>query len=281
MLLRKETFLTAILLLAAPLLQAKATESSIGNELGKFREIPSAQRGAEAVKIAADIRTLPAGLPKLKLADGLVHLVTEGDLGKEAIQAAADALAEALTGNPLPAKNDNVPMPYSDLASLVRYEHVTTSLNDPLYIRASQQLADQEKEIEKADFTLKDMKGKKVTLSELRGKIVLVNFWATWCAPCRNEMAALDSIYTHLESHGLVVLSITNEEPFKVASFLGASHYHPPVLLDPGGKTASLYHITGIPKSFVFNREGKLTGVAIDERTGQQFLRMLQDAGLQ
>jgi thiol-disulfide isomerase/thioredoxin len=141
-------------------------------------------------------------------------------------------------------------------------------------------LADQDAEVEKADFTLKDLHGKKWTLSELRGKIVMVNFWATWCAPCRLEMGELDRLYTFFEPQGLVILSITDEDGFKVNSFLGGSTYHPPILLDPGGSVHKLFHIEGIPRTFLFNRDGKLLSVAIDQRTLRQFLAMLQKTDL-
>jgi thiol-disulfide isomerase/thioredoxin len=267
--------LTAALLLAAPLLHANVSESSINKQLGGLRAVPDAQRPAAAKQIAADIRTLPAGKSKLQCADGLVHLVTEGDLGADTVQAAADALSEALAGSPVPAKGDDPPMPYMDLARLVRYEHVTATLNDPLYAKALEKLKKEEEEIQKADFTLKDMHGKKYTLSELKGKIVMVNFWATWCGPCRMEMNSLDWFYTKFAPQGLVILSITSEDPFKVASFLGPINYHPPVLLDQGGKVSNLFHVTGVPKTFLFGRDGKLLDVAIDARTGKQFAQML------
>jgi peroxiredoxin len=171
-------------------------------------------------------------------------------------------------------------MPYMDVAKLVRYEHVNTDLKDPLLDKAAQILAANDAEIEKVDFTLKDLHGKKYTLSELRGKIVLVNFWATWCPPCRAEMPDLDAIYTHFQSQGLVILSLSDEDPFKVSSFISPTNYHPPVLLDTGGKIAKQLHVDGIPKTFVFDREGKLVAQSIDMRTQHQFLMMLAAAGL-
>jgi peroxiredoxin len=172
-------------------------------------------------------------------------------------------------------------MPYFDLARLARYEHVAVSLDDPLYKKANDILAANEADIAKADFTLKDLHNKKWTLSELRGKIVLVNFWATWCPPCRVELPALDAIYTHFQSQGLVVLSISDENPYTVGSFLAPANYHPPVLIDSSGAVHKQFHITGIPQTFVFDRDGKLVAVAIDECTMQQFLGMLAQAGLQ
>jgi peroxiredoxin len=270
----------AFAVLATPLLHAQATEASITNQLKTLRAVPAAQRPAATIKIAEDIRTLPPGLPKLKLADGLSHLATEGDPGQQALQAVADTLSQALSESPLPAKGEQPPMPYMDLAKLVRFEHVTTDLKDPLLTKADQILAANDAEIEKADFTLKDLHGKKFTLSELRGKIVLVNFWATWCPPCRLEMPDLDAIYTHFQSQGLVVLSLSDEDAFKVNSFVIQGGYHPPVLLDTGGKVAKEFHVDGIPQSFVFDREGKLVAQSIDMRTQHQFLMMLAKAGL-
>ncbi|MGA2084742.1 MAG: TlpA disulfide reductase family protein [Terracidiphilus sp.] len=276
----RRTFSAAAILLAAPLLYSQASESAIARQIGNLRSVPTAQRPEATIKIATDIRTLPAGPDKLKLADSLAHLVTEGDQGIAALQAVADALSQALAESPVPVKGDNPPEPYLELASLVRYESVTTSLKDPLLAKASQVLVANDADVEKADFTLKDLHGKKVTLSELRGKIVMVNFWATWCSPCRLEMPDLDKIYTHFQPQGLVVLAITDEDAFKVNSFIAPMGYHPPVLIDTGGAVHKLFHIQGIPKTFLFNRDGKLIGETIDQCTGLQFLKMLSKTDL-
>jgi len=167
-----------------------------------------------------------------------------------------------------------------DLAKLARYEQIATDFKDPLLTKADEILAADDADVEKADFTLKDLNGKKVTLSALRGKIVLVNFWATWCPPCRKEMPDLDLIYTHYQAQGLVIVSLTDEDPFKVNSFIGQAGYHPPVLLDSGGKVAKQFHVDGLPKTFVFDRDGKLVAQSIDMRTQHQFFVMLAKAGL-
>lgn len=276
----RSTFLALAVLLTAPLLHAQVSESAIAGEIGSLRSVPAGQRPAAILKIAAEIRTLPAGLTQLKLADALAQLSTEGDNGTEALQAVTDTLAQALAGSPLAAQGGRPPMPYMDLAELVRYEHTTATLDDPLFVKAAQVLAGDDAQIEKADFTLQDLQGKKVTLSKLRGKIVLVNFWATWCPPCRLEMPDLDFLYTHFRSQGLVVLSITDENPLKVSSFIHRAGYHPPVLLDPDDKVHQLFHIEGIPHSFLFDRDGKLVAVAIDQCTRRQFLQMLSKADL-
>jgi len=273
--------LTAAVTAAAPALHGQVVkESKIIDQLKNLRSVAADQKAAAIQKIAADINTQPPGLEKVKLADSLVHLVTEGDPGKDAVQAAADTLAKSLSESPVPAKKDEVPMPYHDLARLVRYEHVTATLDNPLYAKASQKLADDEVEIEKADFTLKDLRGKKYTLSELRGKIVMVNFWATWCGPCRLEMGDLDALYRYFQPQGLVVLSITDEDGFKVSEFLKTANYQPAVLIDAGGKVHHQFHIDGIPHTFLFGRDGNLLAVAIDQRTRRQFLEMLEKTDL-
>jgi peroxiredoxin len=278
---RKFVLLFSILFVAAPVLRAQATASSIAAGIGGLRAVPDSLRPAATTRIAMDIRTLPAGLPKVKLAFAVSNLATEGDPGAETLQAVADTLAQALEESPLPGKGDRPPEPYMELAKLARYEHITTQMKDPLLAKADAVLVADDADVQKADFTLKDLHGTKVTLSALRGKIVVVNFWATWCPPCRKEMSDLDLIYTHYQPQGLVVLSLTSEESDVVNKFIAQAGYHPPVLLDEGGKAAKQFHVDGIPKTFVFDRDGKLVAESIDMRTQRQFLAMLAQAGLQ
>lgn len=279
---QRYVLMAALFLIASATLHGQATESSINKEIGGLRGVPDAQRPAATTKIANEIRTLPAGAPKLKLADALTHLVTEGDPGRDTLQAVADTLAQALKETPQPPAKDGSPaMPYMDLAKLARYEGTSTDLKDPQMDKADQILASNDADVEKADFTLKDMDGKKYTLSQLRGKIVLVNFWATWCPPCQKEMQDLDLIYTHYQSQGLVILSLSDETALPIHNFLAGKEYHPPVLLDTGGKVAKQFHVDSLPRSYVFDRDGKLVSEAIDMRTQRQFFDMLAKAGLQ
>ena len=258
---------------------SQLTAPKIEGQIDKLRSLPLDKRPAETIQLAQAAQALPAGQPKLKIADELSHLVTEGDQGQVALQAVGDALAKSLAETPVPAKGDQPPMQYFDLARLARYEGVSVTLNDPLYAKALDILSTNDADIQKTDFTLKDLNNKSWSLSQLRGNIVLVNFWATWCPPCRAEMPNLDAIYTHYKSQGLVVLSITDEDSFKVHQFIGG-WYHPTVLLDRDSAVHKAYHITGIPRTYVFDRDGKLIGVGIDQCTQQQFFRLLAAAGL-
>ncbi len=272
--------LSALLLLAGPFACSQANESAIAQKIQDFLTVPAEQRAALSVEIAKEIQSLPAGQIKVQLADDLSIRVTEGDQGPGAEQMAATTLAQALAESPVPAKGDYPPEQYLALARLVHYEHVSATLDHPLFARAMQILEENDEAAQDASFTLRDLGNNQVSLSALRGKIVLVNFWATWCAPCRLEMPDLDALYTRFQSQGLVVLSITPDDPIKVRMLVLQMNYHPTVLLDPGERIVHSFHLLGLPESFVFNREGKLVAIAVDQRTQHQFLAMLAQAGL-
>jgi len=275
--------LGGVILLAMPVAAlAQANPGKIQKGIETLREQPDDKRPAVTTQLALDIRTLPPGEEKLKLAALLSHLATEGDAGPETLQTVVDTLAQALKETPQPRdKQGKSAEPYMEVARYVRYEGVKTTLDDPQYSEAMQMLVANDVDASKADFTLKDMSGKKVTLSELKGKIVLVSFWATWCPPCRKEMADLDLIYTHYQPQGLVVLSVTSESALTVSKWYQQfGNYHPPILLDQGSNVSKEFHVSGLPTTFVFDRDGKLAAKAVDMCTQKQFLGMLMSAGL-
>jgi peroxiredoxin len=266
--------------LAAQAPAPSPAEAAIIANIKTLRATPDSERGAKTAGIAVDIRKLPAGPHKVSLALGLAERATEGDFGRDNLQQVTTTLAESLRETPMPGKDGKPAEPYMELAELVRYEGMTTSLSTPELTQATEMLVRKDAEIQHADFTLTDLKGKQWTLSKLRGKIVVVNFWATWCPPCRKEMPDLDAIYTHDAKQGLVVLSISDEDRDKVAPFIEKVDYHPTVLLDPGDKVHQLFHVEGIPHTFIFDRSGHLVTQSIDMRTMGQFQAMLAKAGL-
>jgi peroxiredoxin len=176
--------------------------------------------------------------------------------------------------------------PYNELAWLVRYEHVDASLagtpiSDEQFRAAMAQLEADDRKREHPDFTLTDISAKAWTFSELRGKVVLVNFWARWCPPCRKEMPDLEALYERFRAKGLVVVGISDEKAAKVEPFIRERKVLFPVLLDPARKINEMFVVEGIPKSFVYDREGKLVAQSIDMRTQKQFLEMLARTGLE
>ena len=186
----------------------------------------------------------------------------------------------ALREQPPPENRGQPDAAYIELAQLVRYEHVQASSDSPQFAAAMAKLAADDQRRERADFTLTDLDGRAWTLQSLHGKVVLVNFWATWCPPCRKEMPDLEALYNQFKDQGFVVLAISDEDKAKVQSFIAAHHTTYPILLDPGRKVNELFQVEGIPKSFVYNRDGRLVSESIDMRTRKQFLEMLAQAGL-
>lgn len=216
------------------------------------------------------------------LANGLADLSTEGDFGHDTLQDVATTLADALQSHPLAAAKDGRPQePYMELAQLVRYEHVDAGSVDPQFSTAMSILEQADARRDGAEFALEDLNGKTWSLQELRGKVVLVNFWATWCPPCRKEIPTIEGLYKRFKDQGFVVLGISDENAGAVKPFAAEEKISYPVLLDPRRRVNELFEVDGIPKSFVYDRSGKLVSESIDMRTEKQFLAMLGQAGLQ
>jgi len=117
-------------------------------------------------------------------------------------------------------------------------------------------------------FTLPALDGGKVSLKNLRGQVVLLNFWATWCGPCRDEKPVLQKLYDDLKHKGLIVLAITDEEAPIVKRFVRESKIGLPILFDQARETFEHYGIQGLPKTIILNRQGRPVAwplTAIDE----------------
>ena len=249
-------------------------------QLRGLRQLADDTRARVTKDLALEIRQLPASSNKPLLANMLANLSTEGDFGHDTLQEVATTLAAALREQPPPENRGQPAEPYIELATLVRYEHVQASSDSPQFAAAMSKLAADDQRREGADFTLTDLEGKPWTLQDLHGKVVLVNFWATWCPPCRKEMPDLEALYNEFKDQGLLILAISDEDISKVQPFIAQHHTTYPILLDPGSKVHELFVVEGIPKSFLYDRDGKLVAEAIDMRTRKQFLEMFARAGL-
>src|SRR5271169_5669330 len=256
-------------------------EKPIVDQLHGLRKLGDLVRARTTKDLALEIRQLSAVPNKLKLAGALAGLSTEGDFGKDTLQEVTTTLALALREQPPAGKPGEPDFLYVELASLVRYEHMQAESDNPQFAAAMAKLEADDIKRQSADFTLSDLQGKTWHLRDLRGKVVLVNFWATWCPPCRKEMPDLDALYNKFKDQGFVVLAISDEEAAKVTPFITGHKITYPVMLDPGRKVNDAFVVEGIPKSFVYDRSGKMVAQSIDMRTKNQFLGMLAQAGLQ
>jgi peroxiredoxin len=257
-------------------------EKPIVEQIRGLRKLDDTVRVRVTKELALQIRQLPVVPNKLRLALALSNLSTEGDFGRDALQEVTTTLADAVREQPPSRGEHGQPNDaYAELASLVRYEHMQAGSNDPQFAEAMEALEADDAKREKADFTLTDLQGKSWHLHDLKGEVILVNFWATWCPPCRKEMPDLQALYDKYKDQGFVVLSISDEEAAKVSPFISEHRITYPVLLDPGRKVNEAFVVEGIPKSFVYDRQGKLAAQSIDMRTRGQFQQMLAVAGLQ
>jgi peroxiredoxin len=256
-------------------------DKPILDQLRHLRDLPDDVRARTTKDLALQIRRLPAGPNKVVLANALANLSTEGDFGHETLQEVTTTLASALDEHPVPEDKGQPAAAYGELAQLVKYEHMEATSSDPQFAVAMAKLEADDQRRQQADFTLTDLNGKPWTLKALRGKVVLVNFWATWCPPCRKEMPDLEALYNRFKDQDLVILAISDEDAGKVAPFIAERKISYPILLDPGRKVNELFAVDGIPKTFIYDRSGTLVAESIDMRTRHQFLEMLARAGLQ
>jgi len=116
-------------------------------------------------------------------------------------------------------------------------------------------------------FRLKDLNGKEVKLEDHRGKIVFLNFWATWCQPCRTEMPSMEKLYTEFRERDFTILAVDLQEWIKgVRAFKEKFKLNFPILLDSDGRVGSKYGVISIPTTYLIDREGYVIGGALGAR---------------
>lgn len=126
------------------------------------------------------------------------------------------------------------------------------------------------------DFTLSLLEGGEISLSDLKGKVVLVNFWTSWCPPCRKEMPAIESVYRSYKDIGLVVVGLnltaqdSKEEAAAFAQEVGVTF---PIALDLDNSVGSVYQVTALPTSFFVDREGMIRSVIVGGPMSEAVIR--------
>jgi peroxiredoxin len=152
------------------------------------------------------------------------------------------------------ASSTTVQPPARDTAAIDR------AMKDLDLIRpARQKLAD--------DFALKTAEGPTLKLSEQRGKVVLVNFWATWCPPCKEEMPAMQRLHERYQKDGFVLLAVSvDADPRVVRPYVTGHRFTFPVALDSKMEVANAYGVRALPASFIIDRDGTLAAMAIGPR---------------
>lgn len=134
------------------------------------------------------------------------------------------------------------------------------------------------------DFTLEDLSDKRASLKQFRGRVVFLNFWATWCIPCREEMPAMEKLHRAFRNEGLEVVAVNfRENKQQVRSFFDELGLTFIALLDKDGKVSEKYGVWSLPLTYFINRRGEFVGKAIGSRNWNNesarnfFLGMLRE----
>jgi peroxiredoxin len=112
--------------------------------------------------------------------------------------------------------------------------------------------------VEAPDFTLEQLDGAPVQLSSLRGQVVVMEFWASWCGPCRMSTPSLDVVYRKFRDRGVAVLLVNLQESPETARRWTAGRFAAPVLLDREGQVAARYGVRALPRLFIIDRQGRI-----------------------
>ena len=117
------------------------------------------------------------------------------------------------------------------------------------------------------NFKLLDLNGNEVSLNNYQGKVIMLNFWATWCPPCRNEMPSMESLHKKMEDSNFVMIAVNIQEKNSIVKeFIKKNKYTFPVIIDETGEVSAKYQIRSIPTTFIIDTKGKIAGVFTGSR---------------
>jgi thiol-disulfide isomerase/thioredoxin len=122
--------------------------------------------------------------------------------------------------------------------------------------------------VDAPDFTLDGLHGRPVRLRDLRGRVVFLSFWATWCVPCRQEMPAMERLYQAYRERGLTMVAVNyKESPAEVKTFMEELRLTFPAALDRKGAVTASFAVRSLPVTYLVDRDGKILWKALGERT--------------
>jgi len=129
------------------------------------------------------------------------------------------------------------------------------------------------------DFTVQTLDGKYVSLSDFRGKTVLLNFWATWCPPCRSEMPDMEKVYRERLDKDVVILAVdVQEAAVPVQAFVDRFGITFPILMDVSGDIAKLYGVQSLPTSYFIDKQGRITSFSLGALNESAISRRIDQA---
>lgn len=140
--------------------------------------------------------------------------------------------------------------------------------------------------LEAKEFTLKDVKNKKINLKDFRGKVIMLNFWATWCAPCREEMPSMEKLYRQFKEKGFVIIAVASGEDINsVNKFITQYNLTFPALIDSDYKVSDTYKVWALPTTYFINSKGQIIGKAQggrdwDTKQASQYISSLLQTAL-
>lgn len=129
------------------------------------------------------------------------------------------------------------------------------------------------------NFYLKDQNGIEHSLENYKGKIVFLNFWATWCPPCKKEMPEIEELYKEYGENkkDIIILGVNNEKVENVKKFLKDKNYTFPTVMDINSEIMMKYYISAFPTSFVINKNGEVYGYVMGGLTKDQIKKVLEE----
>ena len=204
--------------------------------------------------------------------DDLIWWADKAGLDRDTIRPAVELLVNAAPDSSYPIDDEAV--------RVMRQYGLHLGQDDPS-IQARIALGELEDVLsDRYTFALPSLDGTSIHLDDLRGKVVLLNFWATWCGPCRAEKPILQKVYRDLQNKGFMLLAITDEDPAVVRRFVNQNSITLPVLVDRTRTVFDHYLVEGIPKTIILNRQGRAVARPITISDEVELRKLLAAAGV-